>query len=398
MEINKNLPSSIMGSASALRPQAAAADHTRVSLPNVGPQASSLGKDAYHFSAAGHTNGAPAAQIHFVDEAAPAESQFNANVHVDEIKPKEAKDRLLGFFTMTANQEQQISAAEARAFDRFNTAGWNQSRGSLSAKLHQAQMESFQPGLIELGSTTQNITDGEQHEVVKALQDYGEDVASIAITGRNRKDMQRYMEDKFFITLFDRDKQEFEDYFKGGINDFFGDNFGENDPNNAIVNKSVSASSENLVDLPDEKPKSDYKWRFVRPRLSVSMSGLDFKKVKFKPKIDLVRMEGPAQTELRVETELPYQINGTFEPEAKITARRIFNHKPGEYGKLKDNLMAEAQMSYGVADNQVRTTVGLRKQLSPDTSAGVYGLYRQSFDNAQDNDAAIGLNYQSRFD
>lgn len=383
----------------SFQPGTVQSDHTRVVLPGPHPpQAKALNQDSFHISVNGKTNGRPAAQISFFNDRPSPQTELSTAVHVDKKIPKDQQNRLLGFLSMTPNQEQQISAAESRAFERFNNAGWDRDRGSLSAKIRQSQMQTFQPGLVELGSSGQHISDGEKKQVMDALKDYAEDLGAISLTGRNKKGLQTFLEDKFFITLFDRDKDEFEDYFKGGMGDFFGDRFGENDPNNALVNPSVSSSSENLIDLPDQKPESQYQWKFFRPRVSVSMSGLDFQKAKIKPKIDLLRMRGPANTEIRLETELPYQLNGTFEPEAQLSARRIFNYKPGEYGELKDNVLAEARAGYNYSENQVSTTIGLRKQLSPDTSAGVYGLYRQSFDNGLNNDAAIGINYQSRFD
>jgi len=376
-------PPSVQPPTPAVRP--AVAGSTQATPPPIP-------KDSFHFSLGGRTNGLPAAQIRFADPPTP-KSAFGHAVHVDQPNPQDKK--FLGLVNMTSSQEDQLKAAEARAFERFRHAANNPTRGSLQAKLNQASTQHYQPGYLEHGGHL-HITAAESKEVMKALSRYGEEAASISITGRDRKGLQRFVEDRFFVTLFDRDKEEFEDYFKNGARDFFSDHFSQN---NLDTQKPVQASSQDgLLALPDEKPESEYKVRYLRPRLGVDVRGLDYEQVKLKPKIDLVRLQGPALTELRLEADLPYKLNGEFTPEAHLSARRIFNHKPGEYGGLKDNLFVEGRTSYHVTENRLRTTIGLNKQISPDESLGMYALYSQSFEGQRSEDAGLGINYQKRWD
>lgn len=352
--------------------------------------------DSFHFSLKGQTNGQPARQIRFSAETAPADKTFTTAVTVD--SPPAPRPKVFGMLSVTSSQADQLKAAEARAFDRFRHAANNPERGSLQAKLNQAAMQQYQPGYVEhVGQV--HITENESKEVMKALTRYGEEVASISITGRDRKGMQRYVEDRFFITLFDRDKDEFEDYFKGGVKDFFGDSFGNSQAQPQVQASAPAVSArEALISLPDQNAEEQYKVRYLRPRLGVSLRGLDFDELKLRPKVDLVRVQGPALTEVRVEADLPYKMNGEFRPEAHISARRILNHKPGEYGGLRDNVFVEGRTSYEFHEQRVRATVGLNKQISPDESVGVYALYSQQFEGMKSEDAAIGVNYQKRWD
>lgn len=338
----------------------------------------------------------PATTIRFAPPPASAQNQFGVAVRVDQPRQDDGP-KLLGFLRLTDNQREQIQSAESRAFDRFMYASNHRERGSLNAKLMQANTAQMQPGYRDVMGAVY-LTDGEKDQLMDALKDYGEDLAAIGISGRDKRALQHHLEDKFFITLFDRDKDEFEDYFKDGVEDFFGDKFGQSAPHvkEAAAVQSSSASSENLVDVPDEKPKSQYKWRWFRPRLSVSASGLDYEKIRLKPKVDLVRLRGPAHTDLRLEAELPYRLDGEFTPEIQITGRRILNHTPGEYGSLTDNLYAEGRAEYNFEEERLRATLGVRKHISPDSSMGAYGLYSQSL-NGSNEDIAVGVNYQNRW-
>lgn len=381
----------------------APADNTRTGFvaPAIGPGTGSqpapgLGVDKVHISMGNLTNGRPAATIRFAES--DDKKEFGAAVHVD--KPRDSEqERLFGLLNLTPNQKQQIRAAEARAFDRFYLAGNSPERGSIQAKMRQAALNTYQPGYLEHGNLALGMTDNEKDQIMDALKEYGEELAAIGIMGRNKRDLQRYVEDKFFITLFDRDKEEFEDYFKGGVKDFFGDSFGNNSPDNNVITQNRVAGNEGLIDLPNQEPQEQYKWKFVQPRLGVSLKGLDFKEAEIKPKIDLVRLRGPAETEVRVIADVPFTLNGKYEPRGEIYARRLINYKPGDYGKLTDNVFAEGRGEYDFNEQQMRTSIGVRKQISPDASMGLYALYSKSFagSNAPE-DLGLGVNYQARFD
>lgn len=371
----------------------------RISAANEPPAAQALAappKDSIHISIGGRTNGQPAAQVRFVEPTSP-QSQFGSAVRVDQKRVVEK--RFLGMVEMTPNQQQQIRAAESKAFQRFSNPGNNIERGSLYAKIQQSNISHYQPGYLEHGNSSLGITDGEKDQVMDAIKEYGEDLGAIALTGRNRKDLQRFVEDKFFITLFDRDKEEFEDYFKDGFHDFVADRFGENTPDNDLQAKG-SVGTDGLINT-EGKPASQeeqYKWRFFRPRVGVSLKGLDFQEAKIKPKIDLVRLQGPALTEVRLVANVPFNFKGEYAPEAEIQARRIINHTPGEYGGLTDNLFVESTTVYNHNESQLRSSIGVRKQISPDASMGAYALYSVSLSGANKDDMGIGINYQSRFD
>lgn len=365
----------------------------RMPIPAVAPglaqNPGSFGKDVVHITAT-KSDGRPAAMISFSEP----EHQFGSAVHVD--TPADPnRERLFGMLNLTNNQKQQIRAAEARAFDRFFHAGNSPERGSIQAKLRQSAISTYQPGYLE-HNIAGNITDQEKDQIMDALKEYGEDLAAIGIMGRNRRELQRYVEDKFFITIFDRDREEFEDYFKGGVKDFFGDNFGNNTPDNHVI-PPKQTSSDGLVDLPNQQPTESYKWRFFQPRLGVSLKGLDFKEAELKPKVDLVRLRGPAETEVRLIADVPFNFNGKYEPRGEIYARRIINYKPGDYGGWKDNVFAESRAEYDFTAQQMRTSLGVRKQISPDSSMGLYALYSKTFAGDAPEDLGLGVNYQSRF-
>jgi hypothetical protein len=76
----------------------------------------------------------------------------------------------------------------------------------------------------------------------------------------------------------------------------------------------------------------------------------------------------------------------------------MINAKPGEYGTLKENIYAETRAHYNFEENRVQATLGVRKQISPDSSMGLYGLYNQTFSGLEVKDVGIGVNYQSRFE
>lgn len=352
--------------------------------------------DNVRISLGNRVNGRPAVAIKFAD-AEPAQQQFGSAVHVDSPRDKDAQ-RLFGLLNITSNQRQQIRAAEARAFDRFFHAGNSPERGSIQAKLRQATIDTHQPGYLEHNSAM-SITPQEKDQIMDALKEYGEELASIGISGRNKRELQRYVEDKFFVTIFDRDKEEFEDYFKGGVKDFFGDSFGSNTPDNNVVAREKLPSSEGVVELKGaDKHEEEYKWRFMQPRIGVSLKGIDFKEATLKPKVDLVKLRGPAETEVRVVADVPFNFNGKYEPRGEIYARRLINHKPGDYGSWKDNVFAESRTEYDFNEQQMRTSLGVRKQISPDASMGFYGMYSKTFagGNAPE-DLGLGINYQSRF-
>ncbi len=368
----------------ALRP-VALQDKTYTQIPT---------QDTVHFSARGSQ--VPSARISFSEPDAKEKTEFGSAVQVDASNHKEMKT-LLGYFSMTSDQERQIQAAESRAFDRFTSVGYSPERGSIQAKMRQAAVDVYNPG-YSAHTSAMSISDGEKDQIMDALKKYGEDVAAIGVTGRNRKDLQRHLEDKFFITIFDRDKEEFQDYFKGGFQNFAADQAGQNAVSNDLIqpNSVSTASAPAAVTAQPEEEK--YKWRFVRPRVGISVRGLDFKEVKVKPKVDLIQLRGPAHTEVRVTAEVPFEFSGKTYPEAEISARRMINAKPGEYGTLKENIYAETRAHYNFEENRVQATLGVRKQISPDSSMGLYGLYNQTFSGLEVKDVGIGVNYQSRFE
>ena len=145
--------------------------------------------------------------------------QFGAAVHVD--APNPSPKKFLGMVRLTENQELQIQSAENKAFYRFEQPGNDISRGSINAKLRHSSLNTYQPGYLEHGSGL-TLSDDERKQVTNALKDYGEDLASIAIVGRDKRELSNYLEDKAFILVFDKDKDDFEDYIKNGFHDFFG--------------------------------------------------------------------------------------------------------------------------------------------------------------------------------
>lgn len=357
-------------------------------------QTAGFSNDTIHLSVGNRTNGQPASTLRFVD--ADPKQEFGSAVHVD--KPRDAAEkRLFGILQLTANQQQQIRAAESRAFDRFFNAGNDVSRGSLQAKMAQASLNTYMPGLLEHNTPT-NVTDDEKKQIMRAIQEYGEELGSIGITGRSRRDLERYLEDKFFITIFDRDTEDFEDYFKNGAHNFFSDSFGNNTPDNNVIQPTSPSDGKAPVKLPDAKPDSAYKWKFFQPRLGVSLKGTDFKEAMIRPKVDLVKLRGPADTEVRLVADVAFNINGKVEPKGEIYARRVLNAKPGEYGGLTDNVWAESSTQYDHNEGQLRTSLGVRKQISPDSSMGLYGLYSTSTTGATPDDVGLGVNYQARWD
>jgi hypothetical protein len=363
----------------------APADHTYAQVPT---------QDTVHFSARGSQ--VPAARISFSDPAEIEKTEFGSAVKVDASNHKEM-NTLLGYFSMTSDQERQIKTAESRAFDRFTSVGYSPERGSIQAKIRQSAVDSYNPG-YSVHTSALNITDGEKDQIKGALTKYGEDVASIAITGRNRKDLQRHLEDKFFITIFDRDKEEFQDYFKGGFQNLAADQASMNSLDNNQVEPMSHSSESAPLPVSANNDEEKYKTRYFRPRVGVSMKGLDFQAVKIKPKVDLIQVRGPALTEIRVTAEVPFEFSGKMYPEAEISARRMLNSKPGEYGNLKDNVYAETRAHYNFEENRMEATLGVRKQISPDSSMGMYGLYSQTYSGMEVKDIGIGVNYSSRFE
>lgn len=354
-------------------------------------------QDKVHFNTRGSS--IPPARISFAEPQASARDEFGSAVRVDATNHREMKT-LLRYFSLTPDQERQLKAAEARAFDRFMSHGYSPERGSLQAKIRQAAQDTYTPG-YSVHHPTWHISEGEKNQIKDALQKYAEDVASIAITGRSRKDLQRYVEDKFFITLFDRDKEEFEEYFKRGFQNFAADQTSELSADQATASPPAAIPSGSTESTPISVPVPEaekFRWRFLRPRIGINVRGLDFEKVKLKPKVDLVQVRGPAQTEVRISAEVPFEFGGKTYPEAEITARRLFNAKPGEYGTLTQNIYAETRTQYNFHENRLDATVGVRKQISPDASIGMYGLYSQSFGALDVKDLGIGVSYQSRFE
>ena len=394
MDIQKPLTSSPALSRLSTEPGSrSAAESQTPAVPVTATQA-----DKVHFST--RTGMQPAARISFVDtDPTPvAQKEFGNAVSVNSTNQKEVK-KLLGYVSVTEDQERQLKAAENRAFDRFVSYGYSPERGSLQAKIRQSAVDTYSPG-YSLHNSALSINEGEKGQIKDALQNYGEDVASIAVTGRSRRDLQRYLEDKFFITVFDRDKEEFQDYFKGGFQNLMADQASklsaEQKSNPATEPASVSTES---APLPLPVPNDDkYQWRFMRPRVGVDVRGLDFAKVKVKPKVDLLQLRGPAQTEVRLTAEVPFEFNGKMYPEAEITARRMLNAKSGEYGKLSENIYAETRVHYNLQENRADAAIGVRKQISPDASMGVHGLYSQNFSGAEVKDIGLGVSYQSRFE
>lgn len=361
--------------------------------------------DKVHFSA--RRGAIPAARITFTNvpvaaaQAAPpaSDSQFGTAVRVDSNNRTEYK-RLLGMLNLTPHQERLIQAAEDKAFSRFMSGSYAPERGSLQAKIAQGMTETYNPGYLAHGPEM-NVTEEEKKQIMKSLQQYGEELASIGIMGRNRKELERYLEDKLFITVFDRDKDAFEDYFKDGFKDFVNDSFGSNSVHNDMIqNQSANHSSkEGLVSVKDQNQPDDYKVRYLRPRVSLRARGTDFENWSVKPGVDLVRLNGPAETEVRVVASAGVKFSGEVHgAEAEVYARRIVNYKPGEYGGLKDNVFIEGRTKYAIQDQQLQTTVGVRKQISPDSSAGVYALYSKTFAGDRPEDLGLGVNYQKRFD
>lgn len=347
--------------------------------------------DSFHISATGKNKSRPTAQIRFA-ETNSAKQDFGSAVHVD--KPRSEDKKFLGMVHLTSSQEQQIKVVEAKAFQRFENPGNDAQRGSIYAKVQQSKTSHYQPGYLELNASSLSVSESEQKQVMKALQDYGEDLAAIAVSGRDMKGLQRHVEDRAFIKLFDRDKEEFEDYFKAGFQDFWGDRTAENNPANPLERHDDPPQTP----VNGKDPREEYKWRFLKPQLGIGIQGLDFKNVKLKPKVDLVKLTGPALTEVRVIANVPFTFNGQIEPEAEIKARRILNHKPGEYGGLKDNVFIEANSVYNYSEGNIRSSVGVRKQISPDASMGAYALYSLSINGKNADDMGIGVNYQARFD
>lgn len=391
MEIHNSqaVPSSVPAPAPVLKPK------PQNTAP--APASPALLQDKVHFSARG--SAAPSARISFSEPQDSARNEFGSAVQIEASNYKEMK-KLLGYFSMTADQERQIQAAEARAFDRFMSNGYSPERGSIQAKMRQAAVDAYNPG-YSIHNSALHINEDERRQIKDALQKYGEDLASIAVTGCSRKDLQRYVEDKFFITLFDRDKEEFEDYFKRGFQNLAADQTSQISAQQAAATPPAAAPTGVAQSAPVPVPVSEdekFRWRFVRPRVGVNVRGLDFEKAKIKPKVDLVQLRGPAQTEVRVTAEIPFEFSGKTYPEAEVTARRMFNAKPGEYGTLTQNIFVESRTHYNFHENRLNATVGVRKQISPDSSMGVYGLYSQSFGALELKDLGVGVNYQSRFD
>ncbi|PKL74225.1 MAG: hypothetical protein CVV27_21585, partial [Candidatus Melainabacteria bacterium HGW-Melainabacteria-1] len=96
--------------------------------------------------------------------------------------------------------------------------------------------------------------------------------------------------------------------------------------------------------------------------------------------------------------DVPFTISGNYEPRGEIYARRLINHLPGDYGSWKDNVFVESRSTYDFSEQQARTSLGVRKQISPDASMGLYALYSKTFAGNEPEDLGLGINYQSRFD
>lgn len=331
-----------------------------------------------------------------VNGQAQNQIQFGAAVHVD--TPNPSPKKFLGMIRLTENQELQIQSAENKAFYRFEQPGNDISRGSINAKLRHSALNTYQPGYLEHGSGL-TLSDDERKQVTKALQDYGEDLASIAIVGRDKRELSNYLEDKAFILVFDKDKDDFEDYIKNGFHDFFG---AEATTGNAVHSSTVGSTAGHVSTDAKGKPiqpsdQENYRWRYFQPRVGVNVRGLNFGDTKVKAQVDLVRLNGPANTEVKVVAKVPFTFNGEYNIEGEVQARRILNYKPGEYGEFKDNMYVESNTNYNHEEARLRTTFGVRKQISPDASLGVYGSGTLST-GGEKHDVGVGVNYQLRFD
>lgn len=326
-------------------------------------------------------NGKPQSQI-----------QFGAAVHVD--TPNPSPKKFLGMIRLTENQELQIQSAENKAFYRFEQPGNDISRGSINAKLRHSALNTYQPGYLEHGSGL-TLSDDERKQVTNALKDYGEDLASIAIVGRDKRELSNYLEDKAFILVFDKDKDDFEDYVKNGFNDFFG---AEATTGTKAHSATASQTTGQINTDAQGKPvQEDFRWRFFRPRVGVNVRGLNFSDTKIKAQVELARLNGPANTEVKVLAKVPFTFGGEYNVEGEVQARRILNYKPGEYGEFKDNMYVESNTNYNHEEARLRTTFGVRKQISPDSSLGVYGSGTLST-GGEKHDVGLGVNYQLRFD
>lgn len=371
-----------------LRPTIAPASTTAVHRPDP-----ALLKDAVHFSPNQRKGDIPAIAFAFKPaEAIDPEKEFASAVEVNGenyVAPK----RFVGLFNISPSQEKKIQAAEARAFSRFEGGNDAYQRGSMQAKLRQSALDAYYPGYnahsYSLGSTPE-----EQKIIMNSLTDYGRELGVVALTGKTEKEFQRHMEDKFFITVFDRDKEEFEEYFKNGYHKFIGDKFSQNDPDNPVP---ITASTESAPGKPDPNAEQ-FRVRYFRPRVGVKLSGLDYKEAKIKPSVDLIKVQSNHATELRVTANGATNIKGDYDAEFEISGQRMFNKKIGEYGSLKENIFIESRAKYELKDNQLQSTLGVRKQISPDSSFGFYGLYSKTFLGHRPEDFGVGANYQSRFD
>lgn len=329
-----------------------------------------------------------------VNAQAQNQIQFGAAVHVDTPNPNPTK--FLGMIRLTENQELQIQSAENKAFHRFDQPGNDITRGSINAKIRHSAINTYQPGYLEHGSGL-TLSDDERNQVMKALKDYGEDLASIAIVGRDKRELSNYLEDKAFILVFDKDKDDFEDYIKNGFHDFFSaEDVQATSP--AVQTTTTGKVSTDAQSDPKAKDRSeDFRWRFFQPRVGVSLRGLDFEKTRVKAQVELARLNGPANTEVKVLAKVPFTFEGEYNVEGEVQARRIINYKPGEYGRFKDNMYIETNTNYNHNEARLRSTFGVRKQISPDSSLGVYGSGTLST-GGEKHDVGIGVNYQLRFD
>lgn len=329
-----------------------------------------------------------------VNAQAQNQIQFGAAVHVDTPNPNPTK--FLGMIRLTENQELQIQSAENKAFHRFDQPGNDITRGSINAKIRHSAINTYQPGYLEHGSGL-TLSDDERNQVMKALKDYGEDLASIAIVGRDKRELSNYLEDKAFILVFDKDKDDFEDYIKNGFHDFFSaEDVQATSP--AVQTSATGAVSTEAQGDPKAKDRGEnFRWRFFQPRVGVSMRGLDFEKTRVKAQVELARLNGPANTEVKVLAKVPFTFEGEYNVEGEVQARRIINYKPGEYGSFKDNMYLETHTNYNHNEARLRSTFGVRKQISPDSSLGVYGSGTLST-GGEKHDVGIGVNYQLRFD
>ncbi len=329
-----------------------------------------------------------------VNAQAQNQIQFGAAVHVDTPNPNPTK--FLGMIRLTQNQELQIQSAENKAFYRFDQPGNDITRGSINAKIRHSATNTYQPGYLEHGSGL-TLSEDERKQVMDALKDYGEDLASIAIVGRDKRELSNYLEDKAFILVFDKDKDDFEDYIKNGFHDFFGAEEVQATPPAAQTTTTGKVSTE-AQDDPKAKDRGEaFRWRFFQPRVGVSMRGLDFEKTRVKAQVELARLNGPANTEVKVLAKVPFTFEGEYNVEGEVQARRIINYKPGEYGAFKDNMYVETNTNYNHNEARLRSTFGVRKQISPDSSLGVYGSGTLST-GGEKHDVGIGVNYQLKFD